>query len=260
MKLGMINGTQDKDFEKTKALGLEFIEICANFDEDDERLLADKENIKERIQRYGIPVLSFGRWNKTVNVGGKVDEKAFSEMVRLLDLAEYLGSPVFVCGCNYDGDVSLFRNYACAIEYFSRMVEEGKKRNLKIAVYNCSWNNFVYKDSSWEVVLGEVPDLYIKYDTSHCLSRGGDYLGEMNKWLPRIAHMHVKGMCKVNGEEIDNPPAGIDMTNWPMFFALLYRYGYQNTLSIEPHSGIWTGELGEKGLEFTIKYIKQFIL
>ena len=38
--------------------------------------------------------------------------------------------------------------------------------------------------------------------------------------------------------------------------AILCAQGYEGRLSIEPHSANWQGELGEKGLDYTIRYFR----
>ena len=58
----------------------------------------------------------------------------------------------------------------------------------------------------------------------------------------------------------DNPPAGLDSINWRAFFAALYQHNYDGYLSIEPHSSTWSGEKGEKGVKYTIKYIRDLML
>ena len=42
--------------------------------------------------------------------------------------------------------------------------------------------------------------------------------------------------------------------------SILYAKGYNGGLSIEPHSENWRGELGKKGVDFTINYMKKLIL
>ena len=68
------------------------------------------------------------------------------------------------------------------------------------------------------------------------------------------------GPFAYNPQSYDNPPAGIDVINWRAFFAALYQHGYDGDLSIEPHSRTWRGELGEKGVRYTIKYIRDLML
>nr|WP_300830716.1 hypothetical protein [uncultured Acetatifactor sp.] len=64
----------------------------------------------------------------------------------------------------------------------------------------------------------------------------------------------------MNGKRFDDPPAGMDMINWGAFLSILYAKGYQEGLSIEPHSDNWKGELGDKGVDYTIDFIQKLIL
>ena len=113
---------------------------------------------------------------------------------------------------------------------------------------------------AYKVIHGYLKDLYIKYDTSHCIYAGGDYLQEARDWADRFVHVHLKGALVIDGKRFDDPPAGMDMTNWPAFLAILYANGYDGGLSIEPHSANWSGELGDKGLNKTIEYFKSIML
>lgn len=260
MKLGMISSYDRKAFDHVKDLGLDFIEVCCNIDEDSDRFLASVNEVKKNVEETGIKIGSLGRWNLTANRGGVIDPAELNKNMMLLNAAAEVGSPVFVCGCNYDGSVSLYKNYTAAINYFKTLTDEGRRLGVKVAVYNCSWENFVNRSVHWKIVLEEVPDLMIKYDCSHAAARGDNYLAELNEWLPRVAHIHLKGVLKVNGNGVDDPPAGMDQVDWPSIFALLYKHGYDAGLSIEPHSGTWQGELGEAGVKFTINYMRPFIL
>ena len=260
MKLGMIHQWRGECFDYVKGKDLSFIEICRNYDPETEEFIAHADEVKANVERTGVTIASVGRWNAHPNAGGKLDTDVYDRMVRLMDAAHHVGAPVFVCGCNYDKEISLFRNYSFAVEYFSRLLEETNKRNMKLAVYNCDWENFVYAPPAWEVVLGELPDLMLKYDCSHAYYRGADYLKELYTWLPRVAHMHVKGAVAVGGKRVDDPPAGLDNIDWQRVFAILYAGKYTGGLSIEPHSATWSGALSELGLDFTLRYIRRFLL
>ncbi len=260
MKLGMINGYSDAAFDYVKKKELAFIEICRNYDNEAEDFIAHVDDVKRNIDRTGIPIASVGRWNADPNVGGKMDENVFALMSRLLDAAHAVGSPVFVCGCNYDKNISLYKNYSFAIEWFSRLLEKTEAYGMKLAVYNCSWENFIFAPPQWEIVLGELPQLMIKYDCSHAYYRNSDYLQELRMWIKRVAHMHVKGAVSINGVRVDDPPAGIDNIDWRRVFAILYAAKYDGGLSIEPHSSVWSGALSEPGVDFTIKYIRPFLV
>jgi sugar phosphate isomerase/epimerase len=59
---------------------------------------------------------------------------------------------------------------------------------------------------------------------------------------------------------VDDPPAGLDQTDWKSFMSILYAKKYTGGLSIEPHSPVWQGELGDHGVDYTIKYMKTLML
>ena len=262
MKLGIIRGYDEASFQYVQKRGLSFIESCRNSTPESDDFVAHVADIKANIAKYNIPIASVGRWNPKVNIGGKLDAAEMASIENLLKAAVEVGSPVFVCGINYAEDVSLYRNYCAAVEYFGRLLELADDR-VKVAVYNCDWGNFIYSETGWKVVLGEFPKLGIKYDCSHAYNRGQDYLAEMNDWGERIYHVHIKGTTKTNGKRhVDDPPAGMDDIAWPSVFSILYARGYDAGLSLEPHSSVWraNSELGERGIDYAINYIRPFIL
>ena len=268
MKIGMIcESLQDHygpvAFDTVGKLGLDFIEVCCNFDPDTENFLNNVKETKKLVDDTGIKIGSVGRWNLKANMGGIIVPEELDKNIRLMNAAAEVGCPVFVCGCNYDQDISRYKNYGAAIEYFTKITEEAKKLGIKAAVYNCSWGNFVCESHAWDIVLESVPDLWIKYDCSHAFARKQGYLTylqELDRWLPRIAHMHIKGAAYLDGEGIDDPPAGMDQIDWNTVFVLLYKHGYDAGLSIEPHSAVWKGELGNAGVKFTIDFLRRYVL
>ncbi|MBE6938515.1 MAG: sugar phosphate isomerase/epimerase [Ruminococcaceae bacterium] len=261
MRLGRIqNDYTVPGFELVKAQGLSFVEICRNSEEEALDLIAKKDTVKDAIARTGIPVSCVGRWNHDVQAEGKLDAERMKSYVALLDTAIELGAKTFVCGINYDESISLYKNYVNAVEFFGTLTDRAKASGIKVAIQNCDWNNFVVTDAQWKIILGENPDLYIKYDPSHAFNRGENYLALLSDWGERVAHMHVKGGVHAGRRYVDDPPAGMDDINWPSVFAILYARGYNGDLSIEPHSATWHGKLGDAGVKFTRDYINGFIL
>jgi len=261
MKLGIINGYEKDDFIQVKEYGLEFIEICLHSYEAVDDFLTKQKTIKKSIEETGVNIGSIGIWGMDhINSDGTSSEKMLNKELELIGACAALGCESYVTGCNYIDGRSYLQNCLDSIKHLERLLARGKEKNVRISVYNCSWNNFIYDDLAWTVILGHLPDLYIKYDISHCLSRKGDYLSEILKWGGRFGHIHLKGSLLINGEYIDAPPAGMDSINWGAVFSALHNVGYNYLLSIEPHSHIWSGELGEKGILYTIEYMKKFIL
>lgn len=261
MYLGIINGWDEGCIKAVHDKGLSWVEFCVNHNYDSAEVLAQADDIAASCKKYGVKVGSIGRWGmKRIDENGNVIESAFQHDKNCVDLAAKLGCPVFNLGCNYVEGKSYMENCDIAVNYFSSIIEYAKGKNVKIAVYNCDWENFVYDDKSWTVVLGRLPELGIKYDTSHCLGRGKDYLSEMKKWGDRFYHFHIKGSLYIDGEHYDDPPAGLDNVNWGAVFALLYIKHYNGMLSVEPHSRNWMGAVGQWGIEFTVNFIKPFIM
>lgn len=263
MKLGIISGaTTKEELQALKDRGLEFVEYCVNFNDNDNHVefTQNAEKLADTCKEVGIEVGSVGRWGGyAILPDGSLNPAELKANQLLIEAAKKLGSPVFCTGCNYVEELSLFENYSSAINHFSKLIEFGKEHGVKIATVNCHWNNYVHSDPAWSVIHGHLNDLYIKYDPSHAIYAHGDYRQEMVKWGERFAHVHIKGSLLVDGQRVDDPPAGLDGTNWGEFMGLLYSKGYDKTLSIEPHSSVWHGDLGTKGTDYTIKLMKTLI-
>ncbi|MBR2460800.1 MAG: sugar phosphate isomerase/epimerase [Clostridia bacterium] len=260
MRLGRIqNNYTAEGFALVKNQGLDFIEICCNSQADAEKLIAAKDSVSELIRTTGIDVSCVGRWNHDIQANGSIDTKKKESYLALMDTAIDLGAKTFVCGCNYDGSISLWKNYSNAIEFLRELIIHADGR-IKVAVQNCDWNNFIVSPKHWEVVLGELPELMIKFDASHAYNRGESYTVQLSDWCERVAHIHVKGTVHAGPRKVDDPPAGMDDLNWNAIFAILYSRKYNGDLSIEPHSATWSGELGQAGVEFTARFISKYLL
>lgn len=263
MRIGRIqNNYTEAGFDLVKDTGLSFIEICCNNQAEAEKLINAKNDIKAQIERTGIDVSCIGRWNHDINVGGKIDEDKKQVYLQQLETAIELGAKTFVCGVNYADNVSLYKNYTLALDFFAQLTEKAKASGsgIKIAIQNCHWNNFIVSPEEWKIVLGENPDLWIKYDASHAYNRNANYLAEMSDYGDKIAHFHIKGTTHAGSKAVADPPAGMDDLKWGSIFSVLYAREYDGDLSIEPHSSIWRGELGTAGVEFTRKFISRFVL
>ena len=261
MKLGIIESWTEEGFKYVNSKGLECVEFCVNHNWDSAEFLAQVPQIKEWSEKYNVAIGSMGRWGaKRIDDNGEIVASALQDDYNIIDAASQLGCPVFNCGCNYTESKSFFENCEIAKGYFAKLIEYGKQKNVKVAVYNCDWANFVHEQKSWAYILGALPELGIKYDPSHCINRRGDYLKEMKDWGERFYHFHVKGTLYVEGEHYDDPPAGLDQTDWRSVMAMLYIKNYSGMLSIEPHSGNWRGEKGDWGVDYTINFIRPFVM
>lgn len=259
MKLGMITTPNAGGIKRVNSFGLKYAEFDINIGMDLPFIIGDKENIKAACRETGVSVGAIGRWGPDrINSNGIIESELENEKM-LIEFASYLGCPVYISGCNFVEELSYYANCTYAIEYLGQLIAYGEKFGVKICTYNCNWNSFVNCDPAWTLIHGHLPALGIKFDPSHSLAGGRDYMAEAEKWGGRFYHVHLKGSLYVNGEHIDDPPAGLDNTDWPSLMALLYKKNYDGMLAIEPHSPTWRGELGEKGIAYTVRYFKNLI-
>ena len=260
MMLGIIGGWEEKDFEYVKSKGLEAVEFTVNHNIDADEFRTKAEAIRSYSEKYGVAVGSMGRWGMDRIAGdGSIIEKSLHDDKTVIDAALIIGCPVYNVGINYIDSMTYYENCMNAIKYLSALLDYIKGKDIKLATYNCDWSNFVYNDKAWSVIHTALPELGIKYDASHCAYRGDDYMKELRDWGSRVYHVHLKGVVIIDGERYDDAPAGLDQINWGALLDVLYTKGYDGMLSIEPHSNYWTGDLGERGIDFTINYMRPFI-
>ena len=258
MKLGRIAWFEEEDFKKAQERGMEFIELDVN--DRAQLFLENVELIRKRSAEYKMPIGAVGRWGSDRICRDGICQEELELEYRLIDATAKLGCGIYITGCNYVQELSYYENCGFAISYFEKLIAHGAEKGVRIAVYNCRWNNFVCTPMAYTLIHGYLKELYIKYDPSHSIYDGGDYLQETRDWGDRFLLVHLKGSLVIGGERYDDPPAGLDQTDWGAFLAILYAKGYQGGLSIEPHSSNWHGELGEKGIDYTIRYFRQLML
>ena len=254
MKLGMISPSHDaQGIERVRGLGLGYAEFDVN---GDDISYIDLPSVKKALADTGVRLGAVGRWGRNrILPDGGFDPKEQADEFRLIDLCRETGCPVYICGVNYVEGLSLYANYTAAIGYIGALMEYAGA-DVKICTYNCHWNSYLDTPGAWDVVHGHLKGLGIKFDPSHTVNGGRDYMDEAVRYGKLFYHVHLKGTVNVGGRRIDDPPAGLDMIDWGRLLSVLQCYGYDGMLSIEPHSSTWQGELGARGLRYTIDYFR----
>ena len=257
MKLGMISPSHDAaGIQRIKALGLDYAEFDVNADDIS---YLNRAEIRKALSETGVKMGAVGRWGRDrITADGSICAKEQKDEFDLIDMCAELGCPVYITGCNYVDGLSYYQNVSAAIAYFQSLIDYAAGR-VKLCVYNCSWNNYVNKPHEWDIINDHLKALGIKFDPSHTVNGGRDYLSEAALYGANFDHVHLKGTLNIDGRHIDDPPAGMDMINWGALLSILRKYNYQGMLSIEPHSATWQGELGEQGLKYTIDYFKKLL-
>ena len=262
MKLGIISAWSDAGLAKVAEYGLGYAEVCLNNPGEGEAVYNNVAAIKESCAKYGVNVASMGRWGvKRLLPDGSFNPEELKQDKFIVAAAAEVGCPVFNMGVNPIKDMSFEDNAALAVEYIKEVKAYADEKGVKVALYNCDWENILFDKRGWDIALPAVPGLGIKYDTSHCINRNGDTLKEMLEYGKYIYHFHVKGTLRIDGRHVDDPPAGLDQTPWGAVMDLLYIHDYEGVLSIEPHSHVWCkGKRADWGVLFTKNFISKFIL
>lgn len=261
MKLGIISNPDEAGFQYVKKFGLDTTEYCINVGTDAKAVLARADELKGYSAQYGVQVASIGRWGTDRVTAEGFNQAEYEQDLALIDLAQALGCPNFVCGCNPVEGMPFVKNALLAVDYFRALVDYAAPKGVRVLVYNCDWNNIIYDKRGWDIVLPQVPGLGLKYDTSHCINRDGDFLWEMKEYGQYIGHFHVKGTLRVRGDNIPDPPAGLDDIPWGAVMAILYTHEYNGALSLEPHSHVWNeGPQGDWGVRFTIGMMEKYVM
>lgn len=300
MKLGMIFPCEESSFDRAKELGLDFVEFDLNHPDYwgvviDKDIMPKVDGIVSKIKETGVFVGAVGRWgSQVIDENGGIIESELNEVKRCIDFCEIVGCENYLVSVNYVKSLTYYKNITASIKYLNVVVEYAKSKNTTVSIVNCMMGgNYIRTPEQWKLVLDEVPGLKIKYDPSHSFVHGGEngaYMEESLLYGDRFGYIHIKGVVQTGDSDeeaswerfalarkhpelkdelmsegfthnnYDNPPAGLDAINWRGFFGAIYKHGYDGLLSIEPHSPAWYGEKGEKGVKYTINYIRSLMI
>lgn len=260
MRLGFISDLEEQDFAFAQEEGLGVLEHNVNEPEIDS-FLAKRGKIRALMAKYDCELTALGRFGRErISDDPEIRAKELENDQRLIDFCNIMGIPTFVCGAGKGDGLSFQEKCERAIDVFGELADYGERRGVQVAVYNCSWGNFAHQPPAWEQILPAIPNLGIKYDPSHTMYDGRDYLQETRDWGHKFYHAHAKGTLIIAGERFEDPPAGMDQTNWGAFLAILYARNYQGDLIIEPHARTWMGSRFYDGIRIAAHHLRPFVL
>ena len=100
----------------------------------------------------------------------------------------------------------------------------------------------------------------LKFDASHSIQAGRDYLKELAEFGPKVVHLHAKDIsqkARLDGAW-EYVPAGMGVTDSGAIIEQLYRLDYHGAIAIEPHSTEWCGPLLREGIIISQRHLQQF--
>ncbi len=195
------------------------------------------------------------------NYGDLHKQKEMLERLgRVVELTGTLRAPlvVFGTGSTFPGETDVDKVRA-AVDLLRPTVEEAQRMGLKVAFYNCHWENVIDRPSAWEVALPLLPGVGVKFDPSHPVQLRRDWKAELLAAGPHLMHAHAKDVLEVGGKFVADPNSGLGDIRWESFFGILNHVGYDGTVCIEPHSALYTGPRRHEFLRLSGRYLRQFV-
>jgi sugar phosphate isomerase/epimerase len=179
---------------------------------------------------------------------------------RVLDLAAGLGAPVVVFGTGTPPGNSHREKALNGVDGLRPVVDMAQAKGLKVAFYNCHWENWVDRPETWEVALPKLPGVGVKFDPSHPIQAGRDWKVELLAAGPHLVHAHAKDVLQVGGKFVSDPNPGLGDIRWEEFFGILYHVGYDGAVCVEPHSALYTGKRRHDFLRLSGRYLRRFVV
>ncbi len=258
MRIGFICDLSEHDFAFARQNGFKCVEFNGA---DNVEFTSKASELATYVKEYGIDFNMIGLFGRNY-ISDDASERAkhLSDAKKTIDFCEAIGSPLFVTGAGHEEDRTLAENVRRATDHLGQLIEYGKPKGVRVALYNCHWGNFAVAPDSWELLMPALPDLGIKYDPSHAIGDNRDFLAELRDWGKKVYHVHAKGSLVIGGKRFPDPMPGMDETNWGAMFAILYEQDYPGDVNIEAHSGEWIASRRYPGLLFSKRYLEQFII
>ncbi len=258
MRIGFITDLSEADFRFAADNGIPCVEYNFSDNIDSVRRF---DVVKQHMARYEIEFSTLGMFGRNYISSDKNEARRhLADAKMIVDLCQDIGAPCFVTGAGHAENRPLEENCWRALEFLAELIDYGKERGVRIALYNCHWGNFAFGPDAWTDLLPQLPELGLKYDPSHAFYDGRDYLKEMLDWGPRICHVHAKGGVMIGGKRFEDPPAGLDQIDWGPIMAILYHHQYRGDINIEPHSGVWLAENRYDGILLARRHLLQYLV
>lgn len=256
MRLGFLTDGRLDDAPFAADAGFDCLELALF---GDTPLFNDPRPFRSSLVDNGVPLAAVSLFGQNY-FDPETGERAISRLRHVFDLTAALGSPVVIIGTGTPPGNSHHEKALNALELLAPLVADAQKRGIKVAFYNCHWENWIDRPEAWNVVLPRLPGVGVKFDPSHPIQGHRDWKEELLAAGPHLVHVHAKDVLEVNGRYIPDPNPGLGDIRWEVFFGLLYHLGYEGAVCIEPHSQVYTGDRRHDFLRLSGNYLRQFLV
>jgi len=219
------------------ALGIDGVEIAFQ-DEGDYNI--DPEIIKEAFQDRKAKVCALSIFHvNTLAQDPEERKKAKRLNTELIKAAAFVDAPIAVIGMGYDNQESFETNlesFQKEHEYYNGLAKE---IGVKLAYYLGHPPNIGNSIEAIGKVVKLIPDINLKVDPVGIIRHLKVEPYEVLKLFgERVVHFHCKDILRYENYEVE-PPVAMGEVQWNKLIAMLYEYGYDDYLVIEPHGDTW---------------------
>jgi sugar phosphate isomerase/epimerase len=213
--------------------------------------------IRSYVAKKGLVISSLGYYHNPLSPDLEYRAKVIDHLKKVIVAAELLEVPVVGTFVGKDKDKTVPDNLEEYARVWPEIVKFAKNHNVKIGIENCpmiftydEWpggNNLASTPAIWKQMWEIIPDenFGLNLDPSHLVLQMIDYERVVRDFGSKIFHVHAKdleidhellyqhgALSQGMGWQIPRLPGLGDM-NWARFISALYRYGYNNVISIE---------------------------
>jgi len=192
-----------------------------------------------RLEEYDIQVSCVGLWG-TEYLNPEVANEAEAELERALAYAEDVDADVFVTGTEVPTDLDEATSWEEGVAFYGELIDRIQSRGFTPSFYFGHGHNPLVRDlDDARRFVDELPNATLKVDGANLLLMGIDPKRVLHELGDKVGHFHLKDTLLVNGESVDQCPAGLGDVPWENLINLLYLGDYDGVLSIEPHGSYW---------------------
>jgi sugar phosphate isomerase/epimerase len=236
--------------------------------------MADK--VRAAAERAGVIVSCVSIYGNILG-GAPVDEETLRGYKRLIDTAGRFGSPLVsgftgrIPGRPFEESIKPWK------KAFGELLNRAEARGVRIAMENCrmggtwktgNWNLAIGPDA-WEVLFNEIPtiSLGLEWEPCHQLLCLADPVGQLERWGPRILHVHGKdanidwniirggGLFGKKKWAVQRT-AGFGDSDWEQIMRGLVRTGYAGCVDIEGwHDPVYKDDREIEGQVLGLQYL-----
>jgi sugar phosphate isomerase/epimerase len=233
--------------------------------------------VRSAAEETGTVISSLGIYGNVL-AGDAAAGETLDGFQVLITAAETFGTDL-VCGfAGRVPDVTIAESLGPWKGVFGTLVQRAEDHGVRLAMENCrmggtwkrgSWNIAIGPDA-WEMMFEAIPSacLGLEWEPCHQLLCLADPLFQLERWAPRVFHVHGKD-AHINwdlirerglfgtGEWAVQRTAGFGDSDWARIIRILSDAGYDGTIDIEGwNDPVYRGEREMEGQVLGMKYLK----